>query len=106
MEGLPAAWRWGVPCGLCQRNEGAIVRCSTSHCAASFHPLCARNAGLYLAVRGDLGAPRTQYRAYCSMHSEPQRRKDQCAEVHPSPCSMNKTCVFLMSFLQLLFHLH
>ena len=63
-------------------------------------PFVCAHAGLYLAVRGDLGAPRAQYRVYCSMHSEPQRRKDQCAEVPLSSRSMNKACVFLMSFLQ------
>ena len=40
----------------------------------TFHPLCARNAGCYLAIRQSAG--KAVYRCYCLNHSESQRRKD------------------------------
>ena len=43
--------RRGALCGICGSRKGAVVRCGQGHCGSAFHPLCARNAGLYLAVR-------------------------------------------------------
>lgn len=42
--------RRGALCGVCGSRKGAVVRCGQGHCSSAFHPLCARNAGLYLAV--------------------------------------------------------
>lgn len=50
------------------------MTCNQSNCNVAFHPLCARNAGCYLAVRQSSG--RVLYRVYCLNHSESQRRKD------------------------------
>lgn len=76
-EGLESisADRVGVPCAVCCRSsEGAVIRCSASHCTAAFHPLCARNAGHYLTVR-DTGS-KMVYKAFCAQHSEQARAKD------------------------------
>ena len=71
-----SADRVGVPCAICCRSsEGAVIRCSASHCTAAFHPLCARNAGQYLTVR-ETGS-RTVYKAFCAQHSNQARAKDR-----------------------------
>lgn len=71
-----SADRVGVPCTVCCRSsEGAVIRCSASHCTAAFHPLCARNAGHYLTVR-DTGS-KTVYKAFCAQHSQQARAKDR-----------------------------
>jgi NuA3 HAT complex component NTO1 len=86
VAGLPQE-RWGVPCSLCGSSMGVVLRCNAGHCSLPFHALCARNAGLYLAVRGDPGKPASSYRAYCAQHSAAQRRKDAevSGEVCPAP---------------------
>lgn len=37
-----------IPCDLCQRQEGAVLRCSygNGNCSKNFHFLCARREGL------------------------------------------------------------
>ena len=68
--------RWGVACVAVRPDAaGVALRCNAGHCSLAFHALCARNAGLYLAVRGDPGKQQA-YRAYCVQHSQMQRRKD------------------------------
>ena len=62
-------------------QDGATIACNQSTCNVTFHPLCARNAGCYLAIRQSAG--KAVYRCYCLNHSESQRRKDLFgAEVH------------------------
>ncbi|KAK9845819.1 hypothetical protein WJX81_003269 [Elliptochloris bilobata] len=68
--------RWGGTCALCGLSEGVVLRCNAGHCAAAAHALCARNAGHYLAVRGGECGQRANYRVYCPVHSDAQRRKD------------------------------
>jgi len=55
-------------------QDGATIACNQSTCNVTFHPLCARNAGCYLAIRQSAG--KAVYRCYCLNHSESQRRKD------------------------------
>ncbi|KAK9858469.1 hypothetical protein WJX84_005081 [Apatococcus fuscideae] len=77
IEGVPGsirADRW-TQCSICNRSDGAVVRCNYGHCATGFHPLCGRNVGLYLALRE--GGSKPTPRVYCCMHSDIQRRKDQ-----------------------------
>ena len=76
IEGVPGsirADRWS-PCSICNRSDGAVVRCNYGHCATGFHPLCGRNVGLYLTLRE--GGSKPTPRVYCCMHSDIQRRKD------------------------------
>lgn len=40
--------RLGVPCAICHLTHGAVAKCCQSGCPHAFHPLCARNCGLYL----------------------------------------------------------
>lgn len=37
--------RLGTPCAVCHLAVGSVVKCAYGHCAAAFHPLCARQAG-------------------------------------------------------------
>ena len=77
IEGVPGsirADRWSS-CSICNRSDGAVVRCNYGHCASGFHPLCGRNVGLYLAMRE--GGSKPIPRVYCCLHSDIQRRKDQ-----------------------------
>ena len=83
-KSLIKADRWGRVCTLCRQSHGAVVRCNLGHCSSAFHPLCARNAGLYLAIRPGAGNSPSVYRIYCSLHSGPQRDKDR-AGVDPLP---------------------
>lgn len=71
-----SADRLGVACSVCGRSsEGAVLRCSSSHCSVAFHPLCARNAGQYLAVKET--GNKTSYKAFCTQHSQQARAKDR-----------------------------
>ncbi|KFM28239.1 Protein lin-49 [Auxenochlorella protothecoides] len=37
-------------CAICGQASGSVVTCNASGCAYAFHPLCARNLGLYLGA--------------------------------------------------------
>eukprot|EP00884_Botryococcus_braunii_P021772 jgi/Botrbrau1/8279/Bobra.0251s0008.1 len=70
--------RWELPCAVCRRKQGAVVRCSSPRCSNAFHPLCGRNNGrYYLAVRE--AGPRLVYQAYCPIHAPEERAKDLAA---------------------------
>lgn len=58
----------GGECAIC------ILQCNFGHCHGAFHPLCARDSGLYMSVKVTSGG-RIQYRAYCDRHSPQQRAK-------------------------------
>ncbi|KAL0021383.1 hypothetical protein WJX77_010282 [Trebouxia sp. C0004] len=77
-QGVPDinADRLGVACAVCARStDGAVIRCSSSHCSVAFHPMCARNAGQYLAVK-EVGN-KTVYKAFCGQHSQHARNRDR-----------------------------
>ncbi|KAA6425122.1 MAG: hypothetical protein FRX49_04618 [Trebouxia sp. A1-2] len=77
-QGVPdiSADRLGVACAVCGRSsDGAVIRCSSSHCSVAFHPMCARNAGQYLAVK-EVGN-KTVYKAFCAQHSQQARNRDR-----------------------------
>ena len=76
-EGLEniSADRVGVKCVICERSDGAVIRCSQGHCSLAFHPLCARNAGQYLSVYPT--GTKTVYKAFCAHHSQQARNKDR-----------------------------
>ncbi|XP_062228389.1 uncharacterized protein LOC133926457 isoform X1 [Phragmites australis] len=59
-------------CSICNRNLGACLKCSTADCQITFHPLCARDAGLYMNTKriGNV----LQHEAYCGKHSIEQRK--------------------------------
>ncbi|KAI5062799.1 hypothetical protein GOP47_0021346 [Adiantum capillus-veneris] len=61
-------------CSVCHMKQGARLRCSFGHCHGTFHPLCARDSGLYMSVKRSSGG-RIQHRAYCEKHSAQQRQK-------------------------------
>lgn len=74
LEGISSE-RVGVKCSICERSDGAVIRCAQGHCSVPFHPLCARNAGHYLSVHPT--SSKTVYRAFCATHSQQARNKDQ-----------------------------
>ncbi|KAG0513376.1 hypothetical protein BDA96_10G096700 [Sorghum bicolor] len=59
-------------CSICHRNVGACLKCSTVDCQITFHPSCARDAGLYMNTKrlGNM----LQHKAYCCRHSVEQRK--------------------------------
>lgn len=59
-------------CSICQRFVGACLKCSTADCQITFHPSCARDAGLYMNTKriGNM----LQHKAYCGKHSIEQRK--------------------------------
>ncbi|KAM7259821.1 hypothetical protein ACFE04_015562 [Oxalis oulophora] len=56
-------------CNVCKVKCGACVRCTNGVCRASFHPLCAREAGHRVEVWGKYGCNKIELRAFCSKHS-------------------------------------
>lgn len=72
--------RFAHPCEICGEQKGAVVPCSFGHCQSYFHPLCARNAELYMPVRDGQGG-RVHYRIYCGRHGSIQRAKDDANPV-------------------------
>lgn len=49
------------------------MQCCYGHCQTTFHPSCARRAGLYMNVRPTGG--KAQHKAYCEKHSLEQKAK-------------------------------
>ena len=43
--------RFGLACQVCRQAHGACTQCCEPRCYASFHPLCAREAGYKMEVR-------------------------------------------------------
>ncbi|KAL9270097.1 PHD finger protein rhinoceros-like protein [Drosera capensis] len=62
--------RWKLVCNVCRTRHGACIRCSYGVCRASFHPICAREAGHRLEIWGKFGCVDVELRAFCSKHSD------------------------------------
>ncbi|ERM97617.1 hypothetical protein AMTR_s00173p00060580 [Amborella trichopoda] len=60
-------------CSLCRRKVGVFLKCSYGHCHITFHPLCARNSGLYMTAKTSGG--KVQHRAYCEKHTMERKEK-------------------------------
>ncbi|KAF6155503.1 hypothetical protein GIB67_017858 [Kingdonia uniflora] len=73
VEGMEAMTREReVFCIFC-RNSGICVKCNYGNCQSTFHPMCARDAGIYMHVK--TGGGKLQHKAYCEKHSLEQREK-------------------------------
>ena len=59
--------RFKMRCSVCSVPRGACFKCSYRNCLASFHPLCARDAGHTMLTKP---APhgRHHHRIYCPKH--------------------------------------
>ncbi|KAF8772708.1 hypothetical protein HU200_005676 [Digitaria exilis] len=59
-------------CSICHRGVGACLKCSTADCQITYHPSCARDAGLYMNTKriGNI----LQHKSYCGKHSIDQRK--------------------------------
>lgn len=62
---------------VCRRATGVTVKCAFGLCAATFHPLCGRARGWYLAIRAGGKGGSYLYKAYCAAHSDAQRNRDR-----------------------------
>ncbi|CAL1404614.1 unnamed protein product, partial [Linum trigynum] len=45
--------RWKLLCSICGVSYGACIQCSNYNCCASYHPLCARAAGLCVELEDE-----------------------------------------------------
>jgi PHD-like zinc-binding domain len=52
-----------VKCGVCNRQQGACVRCAFAGCSTYFHPLCMERVG-----RGYVRTRRGEREAFCQEH--------------------------------------
>ncbi|CAN4119519.1 unnamed protein product [Withania somnifera] len=75
IEGLATVPKSNDVCLVCQRRKGVCTKCSYGHCQSTFHPSCARSAGLFLSMRTNGG--KLQHKAYCDKHSLEQRLKSE-----------------------------
>ncbi|GMH43243.1 hypothetical protein BSKO_11165 [Bryopsis sp. KO-2023] len=63
--------RCNVKCELCQRREGAVIRCSYGSCSKNLHVLCARREGLAVMTPSQKLGQTSQFtcNAYCRDHN-------------------------------------
>ncbi|KAM3194407.1 hypothetical protein ACQJBY_070845 [Aegilops geniculata] len=74
VDGMEGLLKGKDTCSICQHNVGTCLKCSTVGCQVTFHPACARDAGLYMNTKkfGSLW----QHKAYCGNHSIEQKKVD------------------------------
>ncbi|RDY04519.1 hypothetical protein CR513_11762 [Mucuna pruriens] len=73
VEGMETVPKGVDICCICHRKHGVCMKCCYGHCQTTFHPSCARSAGLYMNVRTAGG--KVQHKAYCEKHSLEQKAK-------------------------------
>ncbi|XP_019415536.1 PREDICTED: uncharacterized protein LOC109327024 [Lupinus angustifolius] len=73
VEGVETMLKGTDTCCICCRKQGLCMKCCYGHCRTTFHPSCARSAGLYMTVR-TVGS-KLQHKAYCEKHSLEQKEK-------------------------------
>ncbi|XP_004515667.1 uncharacterized protein [Cicer arietinum] len=73
IEGMEAVPKGVDVCCICHHKHGVCMKCCYGHCLTTFHPSCARSAGLFMVVRTVGG--KIQHKAYCEKHSSEQRAK-------------------------------
>ncbi|XP_043712200.1 uncharacterized protein LOC122660988 isoform X2 [Telopea speciosissima] len=73
VEGMEAILKERDACIICRRRVGVCIKCNYGNCQSTFHPFCARNAGLYLHVK--ISGGRVQHKGYCDRHSMEQKEK-------------------------------
>ncbi|XP_029126709.1 uncharacterized protein LOC109795723 isoform X2 [Cajanus cajan] len=73
VEGMETVSKGVDICCICHRKHGVCMKCCYGHCQTTFHPSCARSAGLYMNVRTAGG--KAQHKAYCEKHSLEQKTK-------------------------------
>lgn len=65
---------FGIKISICLANVDICwLQCCYGHCLTTFHPSCARSAGLFIIMRTAGG--KMQHKAYCEKHSSEQRAK-------------------------------
>ncbi|CAL5202912.1 unnamed protein product [Lathyrus oleraceus] len=73
IEGMETVRKGVDICCVCHRRHGVCMKCCYGHCLTTFHPSCARSAGLFMIVRTAGG--KMQHKAYCEKHSLEQKTK-------------------------------
>ncbi|CAJ2644281.1 unnamed protein product [Trifolium pratense] len=74
IEGMGTVPKGVDICCICHHRHGVCMKCCYGHCLTTFHPSCARSAGLFMIVRTAAGG-KIQHKAYCEKHSSEQRAK-------------------------------
>eukprot|EP00873_Tetraselmis_striata_P045152 jgi/Tetstr1/465416/TSEL_010100.t1 len=74
--------RRGLACIVCKERSGACIQCSLGQCRASFHPMCARAAGLTMELVNCADRDSVEMKAYCPKHSK--GRPSSCGEGDPA----------------------
>ncbi|XP_020089740.1 uncharacterized protein LOC109711216 isoform X3 [Ananas comosus] len=74
VEGMDTLHMEKDTCCICRQKVGACLECSYGDCQITFHPSCARGAGLYMNTK--CMDSKLQHNAYCSKHSTEQREAD------------------------------
>ncbi|CAK9262058.1 unnamed protein product [Sphagnum jensenii] len=62
-------------CSVCKEKQGACIQCSHGLCATAFHPLCAREAKLWMEVSSREDSEEVDLRAYCPKHTSARKGK-------------------------------
>ncbi|WCJ44574.1 PHD finger family protein [Euphorbia peplus] len=73
VEGVETVAKGVHVCCICHRKYGVCIKCGHGQCHTTFHPSCARSAGLYMTVKTVNG--KLQHKAYCEKHGIEQRAK-------------------------------
>ncbi|KAK7353135.1 hypothetical protein VNO80_18575 [Phaseolus coccineus] len=73
VEGMESVRKGVDICCICHCKNGVCMKCCYGHCQTTFHPSCARSAGLYMNARTAGG--KVQHKAYCEKHSLEQKAK-------------------------------
>lgn len=60
--------RWRYACRVCHTSKGAVAQCSFGSCGASFHPQCARDAGIQMQFRWNKAGNEGEFVLRCSRH--------------------------------------
>lgn len=89
-----------VKCGVCNRQQGACVRCAYLGCTAYFHPLCAERGG-----KGYLRTRSSEREAFCHQHIP--EGVDRCdgylvdgGEIHRLRITLDRSRVILDTLLR------
>ncbi|KAM7514976.1 hypothetical protein LguiA_004559 [Lonicera macranthoides] len=81
IEGMETVSKGSDVCHICRHKHGVCIKCFYGHCQSTFHPSCARSAGLYMNVKNTGG--KLQHKAYCEKHSSVERAKAESQKHGP-----------------------
>jgi hypothetical protein len=80
--------RRNLQCIVCKERTGACIQCSLGQCRASFHPLCARNAGLQMELVSCNDT--VEMKAFCVKHSRVRQDASGTPAAEATPSQVEK----------------